>query len=179
MKIYTKTGDKGQTGLFGGKRVSKADPQIMAFGDVDELNSLLGICFTLNKNTFLEKILDKLQHELFVLGTDFATPIDSPMKIERIAENSVKRLEKWIDEITLKITPLRNFILPGGSLLASNLHLARAICRRAERAAVDLKTREPINEVLLVYLNRLSDLLFMMARYANNIQKVAEKKWIK
>ena len=178
MKIYTKTGDGGETGLFGGKRVNKSNGRIAAFGHVDELNSLLSVCRAYNKNVFQEQILRKLQHELFVLGADLATPLDSPLKIKRIGKADVTQLEKWIDAIALKIKPLRNFILPGGNLLASHLHLARAVCRRAERGVVLLKTLESINEIALVYLNRLSDLLFMMGRYANKLENEKEEKWV-
>lgn len=179
MKIYTKTGDHGHTGLFGGKRVSKIDPRVEAIGEIDELNSLLGICCALNKNALLKKILEKLQHELFAVGADLATPLDSRVTMKRITDPEIMQLEKWIDEIDLKVKPLQNFILPSGSLLASHLHLGRAICRRAERSTVNLKAREEINEAVLIYLNRLSDMLFIMARYANKTGKIAEKKWIK
>lgn len=183
MKIYTKTGDKGQTGLFGGQRVSKSSLRITSYGNIDELNSLLGVCRALNKsdkkngNDLLEKILHQLQQQLFTVGADLATPLNSGVKIARITSPQVTELEKWIDEIDSRVQPLKNFILPGGALLASHLHLARCVCRRAERAITALQLKEQINNIIIVYVNRLSDLLFMMGRYANMLLKCDEEKW--
>ena len=188
MKIYTKTGDNGQTGLFGGQRVSKSSLRIASYGHIDELNSLLSVCRALNesdsknKNDFLEKILHELQQDLFVVGADMATPLDTSnasIKIERISDKYVTKLEKWIDEIDLKLSALKNFILPGGTILASHLHLARCVCRRAERAIVALQSKEPINTIVVIYVNRLSDLLFMMGRHTNTIAGKSEEIWLK
>src|SRR5262245_1721610 len=135
MKIYTKTGDQGETGLFGGQRVPKNSLRIHAIGDVDELNALLGVCRSHdNPPADIKKILSELQHELFALGADLATPLDSKAKISRMNAAHVERLEAHIDRLETGLKPLRNFILPGGSPLAAHLHLARAVCRRAERS---------------------------------------------
>jgi len=190
MKIYTKTGDKGETGLFGGRRVSKDCPRICAYGDIDELNAVLGLCREENDSREIEKILHHLQEELFVVGADLATPIkaggktrgaagkSSAAKSPRISAKHVSRLEKQIDEIEKKLTPLNNFILPAGSDGACFLHLARTVCRRAERAVVALCKREKVNPQVIVYLNRLGDLLFVMARLANKLNKITEEKVI-
>lgn len=187
MKIYTKTGDKGETGLFGGKRVPKNSRRIMAYGNVDELNAALGVCRSHTADVFLEKILHQLQLDLFELGSDLANPGkkgaanvnggSGKKTVSRITDAHVEQLEHWIDEIDAKVLPLKNFILPGGCLLASHLHLARTICRRAERSAVAFMQEEKLDDQALIYLNRLSDLLFMMARLANKLEGEEEEKW--
>ena len=179
MKIYTKTGDRGETGLVGGKRLSKDSLRIQAYGDVDELNAFLGVCRTFNKHTELGEILHHLQAELFDLGADLATPLDSKVQVPRVQKKQISNLEKWIDSIDEKVTPLRHFILPGGCVLSANLHLARTACRRAERSIVALQKHEDVGENVIMYINRLSDLLFMMARFANKVEGIDEELWKK
>ncbi len=180
MKIYTRTGDQGQTGLFGGGRVSKDHARIEAYGTVDELNSVLGwvrASMVDSPHVATEQILSRIQGELFVLGSDLATPADATVEVPRIADRHILQLENDIDSVDDQLEPLKRFILPGGAIVASNLHIARTVCRRAERRVVSLSGFEPINEVAVVYLNRLSDLLFMLARWANMIEGEAELLW--
>lgn len=177
MKIYTKTGDLGETSLMGGMRVHKDDLRIHAYGDVDELNAVLGLCRVHNTDERIEKILHQLQIELFDLGSDLATPLESPVKVPRVQGSQVERLEQWIDKIDEQLEPLQNFILPGGSELAAKIHIARTICRRAERKIVTLQHNTAIGEDVVKYVNRLSDLLFVMARWANKISGTPEEKW--
>lgn len=178
MKIYTKTGDKGDTSLFGGQRVPKDALRIEAYGTVDELNSLLGIVRGDNTELKIDKILSQVQNELFDLGADLATPRSTAKKkIKRIELRDALTLEKFIDALETHLKPLRAFILPGGSPVAARLHFARTVCRRAERVVVRLSRNEDIGEGITVYLNRLSDLLFVLARYANHVAGVAETKW--
>jgi len=178
MKIYTKTGDGGETSLFGGTRVSKADARIDAYGCVDELNSSLGVIRSLEPSPELEGILSELQNDLFVLGADLATPqSNSTATVPRIAHSNVERLERHIDNLEEQLEPLKSFVLPGGCRLAAELHLARTVCRRTERLVVALAKAEPIGGAPLVYLNRLSDLLFVMARFANLQAGHPETPW--
>lgn len=178
MKIYTKTGDKGETGLFGGDRVAKDAPRIEAYGTVDELNSLVGVIRALRPNRKIDRVLEKIQSDLFVLGADLATRETTKRSlIPRISLSQITSLEKTIDSLQSSLRPLKAFILPGGTVVASHLHYARTICRRAERSTVRLSRTEDINENALVYLNRLSDLLFVLARYANYAAKKKEIKW--
>ena len=178
MKIYTKTGDKGDTSLFGGQRVPKDALRIEAYGTVDELNSLLGVALADNAEPLVDKVLGHVQRELFDLGADLATPRSNDRKqIKRIEPRDAHALEKYIDNLETHLRPLRAFILPGGSPVAAWLHYARTVCRRAERAVVRLSRNEDIGEGITVYLNRLSDLLFVLARYANHAAGVAETKW--
>lgn len=178
MKIYTKTGDKGDTSLFGGQRVPKDALRIEAYGTVDELNSMLGIVRSDNEDKEIDGILDRVQNELFDLGADLATPrsLDSK-QIKRIEPRHSEHLEAMIDTLEAHLKPLKTFILPGGSPVAARLHFARTVCRRAERTVVRLSRNEDIGEGITIYLNRLSDLLFVMARYANHIAGVSETKW--
>ena len=176
-KLYTKTGDDGSTGLVGGERVGKDSLRIEAIGEVDELNAMTGLCRNQNWGIEIGKILHALQRELFVLGADLSTPMDKKCPVERISAEMVNNLEKLVDEYSEKVTPLENFILPGGTDAAANLHMARAICRRAERTVAALKKKEEIGEFVLPYLNRLSDLLFVLARTENEKHSVAEEKW--
>lgn len=179
MKIYTKTGDNGETSLFGGKRVRKDALRIEAYGTVDELNSILGIVRALKPSKEIEKMLSSLQSDLFILGADLATPLEHKSSyIPRIKKSSITKLEKTIDSIEKKLTPLKVFILPGGSLVAAHLHFARTVCRRAERKVVLLSHSEKLGGDVLVYLNRLSDLLFVLARYANFIDGKEELMWV-
>lgn len=178
MKIYTKTGDGGETSLFGGTRVSKADARIDAYGCVDELNSSLGVVRSLTPSPELEKILVELQNDLFVLGADLATPEgNATAAILRIGISDAERLERHIDSLEERLEPLKSFVLPGGCRLAAELHLARTVCRRTERLVVTLARAEPIGGAPVVYLNRLSDLLFVMARFANLQAGHPETPW--
>ncbi len=182
MKIYTKTGDNGETSLFGGKRVWKDDLRIAAYGSVDELNALIGIAITEIENPELILILMSLQNDLFVLGSDLATPFGKVNKnfvVPRIQKDNFEKLEKLIDEIDVKLPQLKNFILPGGTKGSAYLHLARTVCRRAEREVVALSKKEEINNETEVYLNRLSDLLFVLARYQNFISNNKDINWKK
>jgi cob(I)alamin adenosyltransferase len=178
MKIYTKTGDSGDTSLFGGQRVPKDALRIEAYGTVDELNSMLGIVRADNQDAEIDRILSEIQNQLFALGADLATPRSVEKKVvKRIDPKDVQQLEKVIDSVDPVLKPLRRFVLPGGSPLAARLHFARTVCRRAERAVVRLSRNEDIGETVTVYLNRLSDLLFVLARYANQKARVPEVKW--
>lgn len=180
MKIYTRTGDNGTTGLFGGDRVPKYHPRIEAMGAVDEINAALGtVCATLPaQSEAMCSLIMRLQHELFTLGADIATPADSRAKVPRIDEEHVQALEKAIDDWDATLERLQYFILPGGTQAASTLHLARAICRRAERSLAEhLDTISP-NSYVLQYLNRLSDLLFVLARRANHDADTPDVRWI-
>ena len=178
MKIYTKTGDKGKTSLFGGERVSKDSERIEAYGCVDELNSQVGVARSLKLSEEVDRILVRIQHELFVLGADLATPQSSSRKkIERINSHHVEQLERDIDRLDSALDPLQQFILPGGSRAAAELHVARTICRRAERRVVRLSKKSGIGTTSVVYINRLSDLLFVAARYVNKRERGEEAKW--
>lgn len=178
MKIYTKTGDAGDTSLFGGKRVPKNALRIEAYGTVDELNSIIGVCRASNPANEIDSILEEIQNDLFTLGADLATPFDSnASKIKRITSGEITRLEKHIDAIDPQLEPLKVFILPGGSRSAAMLHFARTICRRAERLVVQLSKEEEVGEHPVIYLNRLSDLLFVIARWSNALSHTAEVKW--
>ena len=178
MKIYTKTGDKGETSLFGGKRVPKDSLRIEAYGTVDELNSIIGVCRSLTPAKEIDSILEEIQNDLFTLGADLATPQDSQSKaVKRIQASDTSRLEQHIDAVEPKLEPLKSFILPGGSQLAALLHFARTVCRRAERVVVHLSRTEQIGEQPVIYLNRLSDLLFVLTRLANKLSDTLETKW--
>ena len=168
-KIYTKTGDSGQTGLGDGSRISKASLRIAAIGAVDETNAAIGIA-RLDAEDEIDALLARIQHDLFDLGADLCAPEDG-RKTEgrlRIAGSQVERLEREIDTMNAQLSPLTSFVLPGGTALAAHLHLARTIARRAECAMVALAAEEKINDAALRYINRLSDHLFVMARAANN-----------
>ena len=179
MKIYTKRGDRGETSLFGGKRLSKDSLRIEAYGSVDELNSILGVVRSLRPHRELDTLLEQVQNELFVLGADLATPDTSSAKnVRRLQEQNVSQLEKHIDTLDATLTPLRSFILPGGGPVAAQLHVARTVCRRAERLVVRLGKKEKIGRPPVEYLNRLSDLLFVLARYANKLDGAVETPWV-
>ena len=182
VKIYTKTGDKGKTSLFGGKRVDKNSPRIEAYGTVDELNTSLGVAASFVKVREIKSIIQKIQNELFNIGSE----LSNPQKIVRdtksyivLGKEKTLELESIIDQMDKKLPPLNQFIIPGGTNSASLIHLSRAVTRRAERRLVTLSKKESINKNILSYLNRLSDLLFVMSRYLNHEAKVKEKHWEK
>lgn len=177
MKIYTKTGDDGETGLFGGPRVRKDAHRIEAYGTVDELNATLGRARSEPLPPPLDTILARVQGELFDLGAELATPDPERFNLHRIQEPHIARLESAIDQLEGGLPPLQNFILPGGTRAAAELHVARTLCRRAERRLVTLASQEQISAALIVYLNRLSDLLFVMARFANRAAGQADVAW--
>ena len=205
MKIYTRTGDKGMTGLFGGPRISKDHIRIEAYGTVDELNSVLGMVrcslprpakveyfgsqvtgegagfasepTTPSTTQILDKWLDRLQSECFDLGADLATPLDAKVNIQRFPQAAVDRLEEEIDAFDADLEPLTSFILPGGHVSAAALHQARTVCRRAERRVISLAGVDGINPICIVYLNRLSDALFTASRWVNHEFGVSEPKW--
>jgi cob(I)alamin adenosyltransferase len=181
MKIYTKTGDAGQTGLFAGARVAKDDPRIEAVGAVDELNAALGVARTAELPAKLDAVLATLQNELFDVGAELATPEPEKANISRTTAEQIARLEAMIDQHEAELEPLTQFILPGGTSAAAQLHLARTVCRRAERRVLTLAatSQQPVSSQLLAYLNRLGDLLFVLARSANHAAGQAEIKWQK
>jgi cob(I)alamin adenosyltransferase len=167
VKIYTKTGDAGETGLFGGGRVPKDDPRVRAYGDVDELNATVGFAAALDPAGFEAAALEAVQRDLFTIGAELATP--NPAKLRAaVTTDQVSALEHVIDKHEAGLPPLKNFILPGGTPKAAALHLARTTCRRAERSVVTLSRDQQINPVIIHYLNRLSDLLFVLARAVNS-----------
>ena len=181
MKIYTRTGDNGTTGLFGGDRVDKYHPRIDAYGTVDETNAYLGLTRALIKDQpgapRLEPVLARIQDTLFVLGADLATPPTSRAAVPRIEETHIQELEAAIDAFEEDLPALQHFILPGGTPAGSMLHVARTVCRRAERLTVAAAAQEAINTQSSIYLNRLSDLLFVLARWANHQAGVDEAEW--
>lgn len=179
MKIYTKKGDKGETRLFNNECVAKDSLRVEAYGAIDELNSALGFARAQRLSSEIDKFLNELQNLLFVLGSDLATPRNAKTgrNIPRIADGDVKRLERIIDKYDAKLPPLKRFILPGGSSSGASLHIARTICRRAERVAVKLSQKENIGDIPVKFLNRLSDLLFVLARAANYKQGIKDVFW--
>jgi cob(I)alamin adenosyltransferase len=180
MKIYTKTGDEGQTGLWGGQRVSKDSVRVNAYGTVDELNAMLGVVRAHGMDVDLDKLLIRIQNELFVLGSDLATPGEAD-NIPRVKGEYAAQMEQEIDRFENELEPLRQFILPGGTLQAAYLHLSRTVCRRAERSVVTLASieGEPLNHEIVTYLNRLSDLLFVLGRVANARAMTSDVPWTK
>ncbi len=180
-KIYTKTGDKGETGLFGGGRISKDSPRIESYGTVDELNSFIGLAITEIKDREVQTLLRKIQNELFTVGSNLAAPNKDKDKkniIPGVKEEFYLEAERAIDHFEEKLEPLKNFVLPGGTKGAALLHVCRTICRRAERRVVALTNKESINAGnIIIYLNRLSDLFFVLARYENFISNVQDIKW--
>ena len=166
-RVYTKTGDKGETSLVDGRRVSKASKRVDAYGDVDELNSILGISLQYIKDSEILDVLNSIQNDLFILGGDLATPNDFEAEIPRISQEMTQKLEKLIDSYNSEVGDLKEFILPAGKGASPYVHLARTVCRRAERKVVDLSAEEKINESAIIFLNRLSDLLFVIARLLN------------
>ena len=178
MKIYTKTGDAGETSLFGGVRVRKCDPRVAAYGDVDELNAELGLARASGADADIDKELLQLQRDLFALGAQLADPsekISSHVSKAVLGDDDVVRLEELIDTLEAGLPPLRHFILAGGSACGAALHVARAVCRRAERGMVALEPA--VDPLLLTYINRLSDLLFVLARTVNHRAGAVETPW--
>jgi cob(I)alamin adenosyltransferase len=179
MKIYTKTGDKGLTGLLNGERVPKDSLRIEAYGTVDELNSFIGLALTEIKSEDVKKVLQRIQNLLFNVGSDLATPCSKKVSELFVKKVFYEEIEKYIDFYSAKIEEQRKFILPGGSKSASLLHVARTICRRAERRVVALNKVEKVNPNIVIFLNRISDLLFILARYKNKVAGIPDIKWVK
>jgi len=181
VKIYTKTGDAGETGLFGGPRVRKDHARIRAYGEVDELNAVVGLVRAAGRDGEVDGLLQSIQNDLFDLGAVLATP--DPKKLQGkgsfVGAGEIERLEREIDRMEKDLSPLKTFVLPGGSELAARLHLARTVCRRAERQVVALAAVEPVGAEIVVYLNRLSDFLFVLSRWANLKAGVADVAWSK
>jgi cob(I)alamin adenosyltransferase len=178
MKIYTKTGDEGKTGFVGGERVSKNDLRIEATGTLDELNSVLGVALSFVADEKLRFIIEKAQHDLFTLGAELSwfTSKAGSRRLPMTTPAQVEELEGFIDELDAVLAPQTSFILPNGTQASTFLHLARTVCRRAERLIVTLSQQHPLNPEILKYINRLSDLLFIMARYANKEFAVKEQQ---
>ena len=176
MKIYTKTGDDGKTSLFDNSRVWKSHERIVSYGAIDELNSAVGIAISMDLDHQLKEILVRIQNELFIVGSDLANPNMSDTKI-RTTENMILSLENDIDTFESELSELTNFILPGGTLMSSILHLSRTIARRAETHVTALSQKEKINKIVIVYLNRLSDLLFVLARVLNKRKNIDDIVW--
>lgn len=180
MKIYTKTGDVGETSLFSGERVKKSNLRVELYGTIDELNSIIGLAHTFGKDDILNEHLLYLNELLFKFGSDLATPPTPKPKhrIERIVAEDVSDLEEKIDEYDAELPKLTRFILPGGSKRAAFLHQARTVCRRAERIAVSIMHEENLGEFAIPFINRLSDYLFEASRYANHLENVEDIVWI-
>lgn len=181
MKIYTKTGDRGDTGLFGGGRVAKNHPRVEAYGDVDELNAMLGLVRAADPMPRIDEVLVPIQRDLFAIGALLATPDREKMQRHldkaRVDDARIAELERAIDDGDTELEPLKSFIVPGGTPKAAALHVARTVCRRAERRVVELASETEIPALVVVYLNRLSDLLFTLARVANRRAGAGEVTW--
>jgi cob(I)alamin adenosyltransferase len=179
VKIYTKTGDEGTTGLLGSRRVPKDDPRIEAYGTVDELNAGLGVARAHGLDAAADGLVAQLQDDLFFVGSALADPSPHGPFFSAVTDRHVERLETTIDALETELEPLTQFILPGGTLAAAELHRARTVCRRAERLIVALRRQpdEHVSRTMIVYLNRLSDLLFVLARVANRRASVADIRW--
>jgi cob(I)alamin adenosyltransferase len=181
MKIYTKTGDQGETGLFGGGRVPKDHPRVAAYGDVDELNSVIGVIRATEPAGFFDEMFESIQRDLFSIGGHLATP--DPERVTKALEKAdlsasrVAEFERAIDQAEQELAPLRSFVLPAGTPKAAALHLARTVCRRAERSVVRLAQSSEVPNLFLIYLNRLSDLLFTLARLANKRAGLTDVTW--
>jgi cob(I)alamin adenosyltransferase len=182
--VYTRTGDRGETGLFGGRRVRKDHPRVEAYGTIDELNAALGLAVSALRQRKLVAIVQSIQNELFNIGAELAS--DQPVRRAKRDSSTIQLdtakvapLEELIDEYDAKVPALRTFILPGGSEASARLHLARTVCRRAERATVTLAAKERVNEAIIAYLNRLCDLLFVLARYVSKADGKRELLWSK
>ena len=181
MKIYTRTGDAGETGLFGGGRVPKDDPRVAAYGDVDELNSAIGVARATPPADGYDGVLESIQRDLFAIGGHLATPdpdkVAKALEKAELSEARTAEFERLIDDADLELPPLRAFVLPAGTPKAAALHLARTVCRRAERSVVHLSHTAPVPNLFVVYLNRLSDLLFTLARLANHRAGTGDVTW--
>lgn len=181
MKIYTKTGDTGQTALFGGDRVSKSNIRIEAYGTIDELNSFIGLALTEVSDSGIRKVLERIQNQLFITGSDLATPEtekNKKLNITRTPADFITQAENDIDFFNDKLDELKNFILPGGSKASAYLHICRTIARRAERKVVALNEQVKIGDNIIIFLNRLSDLFFVLSRFENKISNIPDTKWI-
>lgn len=178
VKIYTKTGDDGTTGLIGGTRVKKTSTRIIAYGAVDEINSAIGIVLASEVDSDIRVLLTKIQNDLFLVGSDLANP-NLKEASNRVTDDMVNHIEKEIDRLESELSPITYFILPGGNLLAAQIHLARAICRRAEVNIVKISENEEINTACRIYINRLSDLFFVLARTINSRKKIKDTAWTK
>ena len=178
-RIYTRTGDDGTTGLGDGTRVPKTSPRIVAYGTVDELNAQLGVVRAANPAAELAATLLRIQNDLLHVGAQLSMPdtVDAKTRGPTIESRHVAELERLLDELNQKLEPAKNFVLPGGHAAAAQLHVARTVCRRAERLTIELAQQEPIGEHVIPYLNRLSDLLFVMARYQNKVAGIDETLW--
>jgi len=179
MKIYTKTGDDGTTGLFNGARISKTSDRVWAYGTVDELNSIIGLVLSFDLPQQMQPEFKRISNLLFNLGSDLATPLNPPPKfnVPRLTQEEILWLENLIDLYDSKLPKLSSFILPGGSQTAAFIHQARTVCRRAERITVDLAQKEDIGEVVVKFLNRLSDFLFIASRMANHYKGIEDEIW--
>lgn len=183
-RLYTRTGDTGETALFGGRRVPKDHPRVVAYGTVDELNAAIGFACAAVRQQRVVAELHAIQNELFNLGAELAS--EKPVRRAKGTKDAfhlegadVARLERLIDQYDARVPPLKTFVLPGGSMGAAALHVSRTVCRRAERAVVTLAREEPVNPAIAVYLNRLCDLLFALARYVNKADRRREVLWSK
>lgn len=181
LRIYTRTGDTGQTALFGGGKVGKDHPRVAAYGDVDELNSVLGVVRAAAPTDFFDPLFESIQRDLFSIGGHLATPdpdkVRAALAKAELQADRVGEFERAIDAADAELAPLRAFILPGGTPKAAALHVARTVCRRAERSVVALASLDEVPPEFLVYLNRLSDLLFTLARVANHRAGVGDVTW--
>jgi len=180
-KIYTRTGDEGDTGLFGGGRVSKDHPRVEAYGDIDELNASIGLARSIEMMPRIDEVLAPIQRDLFAIGALLATPdlvkMQEQLAKARISDERIAQMERSIDDGESELEPLKAFIMPGGTPKAAALHVARTVCRRAERSVVKLQREVELPQVVIVYLNRLSDLLFVLARVANRRAGAGEVTW--
>lgn len=181
MKIYTRTGDGGDTGLFGGGRTSKDDVRVEAYGSLDELNAVIGLVISVEPKDFESRLLQSIQEDLFAIGGQLASPepdkVANALEKAQLSDTRVGELEAEIDRVEAELKPLRSFILPGGTTKAAAFHLARAVCRRAERQVVTLHQQTRIPPVVIPYLNRLSDLLFQLARLCNAESETPDRTW--
>jgi len=175
--MYTRRGDKGETSLYGPRRVQKDDPRVEAYGTIDELNSVIGTIISVTRDRALSSHLREVQRMLFVAGSDAATEMEGRQRVPRIGPSHVKRLEELTDELLAKLPPLRNFILPGGSPAGAMLHVARSVCRRAERRLVTASRSHEMNPELVPFFNRLSSYLFNLSRWANRRAGKKEDFW--
>jgi cob(I)alamin adenosyltransferase len=180
MKIYTRTGDAGETGLFGGARIGKDDARVEAYGTVDETNSCLGVVRAMGVSATTDAALLRIQSDLFTVGAELACAPgkEAKLKLSLVGDADIARLEGWIDDAEAPLVPLKNFVLPGGSPGAAELHRARTVCRRAERRTLSAGRASAIRPEIVIYLNRLSDLLFVLARFENHRANIADIPWV-